>query len=82
MRSNFVRRGLNAERSPEDTEGHYTDYHGRYHIKERVDRTKGNTYALGFVLKTKEPGAFPVKVIAMTDDGEGNTKSQLTLRVE
>ena len=82
VRSRFVKRGLNAEQSPEDTEGHYVDYNDRYHIKKRRDETKGNTQALGFVVETKDAGVYFVSIKVMTDDGEAKPIQHLRLRVE
>ncbi len=59
MKNTFVKRGKNSDGSPDDTEGHYIDYGDHYHIKERADRTKGNKYALGFIVETNEPGVYP-----------------------
>ncbi len=82
MNNPFVKRGKGTKGSPEDTGGHYTDYNDNYHIQERVDRTRGNKYALGFIVETRDPGAYPLTVKAMTDDGEGKAANQLIVRVK
>lgn len=82
MKNPFVKSGVNAEGSPTTIDSHYIDVNDRYHIKERVDRTKGNTYALGFLVETREPGDYPLSVEAMTDDGEGKAPTRLILHVE
>jgi len=82
MNNLFVKEGKGAGGSPAQRESHYIDYDDNYHIKERVDRTKGNKYALGFIVETRDPGTYDLSVSAMTDDGEGKASNLLTIRVE
>ena len=55
MSNPFVKKGKNAHGSPGRSEGHYVDYGD---VKERVDRTKGNDYAIGFTVQTHHPGVY------------------------
>ena len=78
----FVKEGAMRKRAPATNERHYIDYDDNYHIGERLNRIKGNHYAIGFLVETKGPGRFPVRIEAVTDDGEGKAYNRLTLVVE
>lgn len=74
-RDDFVRGGLRAERSPETADSHYFDSKGAYHIQEDRPRVLGGLSTYGFVIKTKAPGIFPVRVGVITDSGDWETKA-------
>jgi|GEM_PF-6647021 len=78
----FVKVGRDREQSPETDDGHYIDLHDNYHIKKTVERTKPNCYALGFAIKTRKPGTYPIRLEAMTDTGESLPTHELTVIVE
>ncbi|MCP4409274.1 MAG: hypothetical protein GY807_16280 [Gammaproteobacteria bacterium] len=77
----FVREGK-ATASPETDDSHYIDYNHNYHMMRHREYTKGNSYAVGYVIKTRNPGQYPVLFKAMTEGGDSESKNQLTLIVE
>ncbi len=81
VKNTWVVRGRSVE-TPEDDEDNYVDADGTYHIKRTAERAKGNCYAIGYFLRTKEPGVYPVRLEAMTDSGESMPRHGLTVTVE
>jgi hypothetical protein len=77
----FIKEGAARVQDPKTNANHYIDYDNGYHIKNRVEHTRGNTYALGFSVETRGPGHYPVELLVMTEDGEGRARNDLTLVV-
>jgi hypothetical protein len=78
----FVKVGQTRTQSPADTPTHYIDYNDAYHIREQADRTRPNVSAFGFIVKTRAPGRYPVRLQMITDGGESFPVEHLTLTVE
>ena len=78
----FIAQGLRREQSPDDTETHSISHKGNYHIMETRERTKPNVYAYGFLVRTREPGRYPIRFELITDCGEGKPVEPLVLVVE
>ncbi len=77
----FIAQGLARTADPTTTKSHYIDDKGNYHIKEDRILVRGHTYSSGFRIKTKTPGRYPIKIMTITDSGEGKPKHALTLIV-
>jgi hypothetical protein len=56
----YIKVGQRREQSPSDNRNHSIDHKDRYHIREPIEFTKPNHYAYGFMVRTHEPGRFPV----------------------
>jgi len=82
VENTFVTRGQMRVESPETNRNHYVDYRDSYHIKEDKEQTKPNVYAMGFRVKTKMPGRYPIRLLFLTDSGEGTPTKELTIIVE
>jgi hypothetical protein len=78
----FVKVGLLKNRSPEKDEGHYIDYNDSYHIKTRTDRIADEPFTLGFLVQTRNPGRYPIEILATTDAGKARPKNKPVLIVE
>jgi hypothetical protein len=78
----FIKEGARREQSPATTPTHYIDHDDYYHIKEPSERTKPNTYTIGFVVQTRDAGRYPVYLEIITDCGDGKPREELTLIVE
>jgi len=77
----FIKEGAARIQDPKTNANHYIDYDDAYHIKSRVEHTRGNTYALGFAVETRDAGRYPVRLLVITEDGEGRARNALTLVV-
>jgi len=78
----FIKEGSARSQDPKTNSSHYIDYDDCYHIKARVEHTRGNTYAIGFSVETRGAGRYPVRFMVMTEDGEGRSRNDLMLIVE
>lgn len=78
----FIKVGKQREQSPDDNEDHYIDINDNYHIRRVSERTKPNCYAIGFLVKTKTSGKYPIRLEAITDSGESLPARELTVIVE
>jgi hypothetical protein len=78
----FIKKGKRREQSPDDNESHYIDLNDNYHIRETAERTKPNCHAQGFLVRTKDPGRYPIRLEIITDCGESFPKRELFLIVE
>ncbi len=78
----FMARGMKKERTPETDENEYVNVMGSYHIKRDNFVSKGNTYTTGYRLKTKEPGRYPLKIMTITEAGEGTSARDLLIIVQ
>jgi hypothetical protein len=78
----FIKIGNRREQSPGKTDGHGIDYRDHYHIKETVETTKGNVYSLGFEIKTRKPGRYPIHLEMITDGGHSEFPERLYFVVE
>lgn len=78
----FMARGIKKERSPETDETEYVSDKGGYHIQRPRMVSKGNTYSTGYLLRTKAPGRYRLKIMTMTESGEGNAREDLTVIVQ
>jgi hypothetical protein len=77
----FIKEGSARSQDPKTNANHYIDYDDCYHIKARVEHTRGNTYAIGFSVQTRGPGRYPLRFMVMTEDGEGRSRNDLVLIV-
>lgn len=77
----FIKEGAARVQDPKTNPNHYIDYDNGYHIKSRVEHTRGNTYALGFSIETRDPGRYPVQLLVITEDGEGRSRNEAVLIV-
>jgi hypothetical protein len=76
----FVREGVRRLGKPgAEHPGHYTDYNGFYHVREKYLYTK-DTRVIGFKLLTRACGTYPAQVYTVTDDERG--RADLVIRVE
>jgi hypothetical protein len=78
----FVKRGIRREQGPEENEKHILDHNDNYHIAETREWTRPNTYALGFLVQTRKPGRYPIRLELITDAGESKPVERLVLIVE
>lgn len=78
----FIKEGKRREQSPVTDENHYIDHSDNYHIRDRSERIHPNCYALGFMVRTRAPGRYPVCLETITDCGEGKPLTPLVLVVE
>lgn len=81
MHNTFIKIGLAKYQNPRDEPGHYIDDKDAYHIRSTAERTPGNTYGLGFIVKTNAPGRYPVRLYVMSDAGESGPAKPLFLIV-
>ena len=77
----FIALGLARTADPMTRESHYIDDRGNYHIKEKRSLVCGHTYTTGYKIETKAPGRYPVKILTVTDTGEGRASKPLLLIV-
>lgn len=80
--NHFIKRGQNREETPATNATHFVDYNDAYHIRQKVERTKGDTFAYGFAVHTMGPGRYPIKVQIWTEFGSGVPSEPLFLTVE
>jgi hypothetical protein len=78
----FIKEGSRREQSPATNDGHHIDYGDYYHIVGERECTSPTFYAYGFIVQTREPGEYPVRIEINTGFGEAKTKTRLTLIVE
>jgi hypothetical protein len=78
----FVKRGVRREQSPEENEQHVLDHNDNYHIAEKREWTRPNTYTVGFLVQTRRPGRYPMRLELITDGGESIPVEELVLIVE
>lgn len=78
----FMKRGQMKRRAPDTDERHYIDDKDAYHIRETRELTRGNCYSSGFEVQTRVPGRFPLRLLSLTDAGEGRPQQQLVLVVD
>lgn len=77
----FIQEGAARNQGPKTNPNHYIDYENSYHIRHQQVRTKGNTYAIGFLVETRGPGRFPVRFETLAEDGLGRSANDLTVVV-
>ena len=82
VHNQFVKVGKMKFQKPGVEPGHYIDTKDAYHIQRPRDRTVGETWAIGFVVRTRAPGRYPVRFLLTSDGGEGRPRTPLTLIVE
>lgn len=78
----FVSRGKGRFESPETNDRHYVDRKGAYHITNEKMTTKPNTFTVGYSVRTKTAGCYPLRIAAVTDDGEALPKNECFILVE
>jgi hypothetical protein len=78
----FIKKGLRREQSPDCDETHAIDYKDNYHIKETKEYTHPNVYTIGFLVRTREPGRYPIRMEVITDCGEGAPAQELIFIIE
>jgi hypothetical protein len=78
--SSFVDRGKAKKGSPETNDNHYTDRHLYYHIKRNEQRSVGQHYIAGFLVRTREPGIYRAEVEVTNERRQG--LHTLTIKVE
>jgi hypothetical protein len=77
----FIKVGKSKYQDPREERTHYIDAKDAYHIQSTHERTAGNTYTLGFIVKTHRPGRYPVRLVVISDAGESLPKKPLVLIV-
>jgi len=76
----FVREGVRRSGKPDAQHpGHYTDYHGFYHVRQDYLYTN-DARIVGFMLETKSTGTYPAQVYTVGDEVRG--RADLTIKVE
>jgi hypothetical protein len=78
--SSFVDRGKAKKGNPESNDNHFTDRHQYYHIKRNEQRSVGQHYIAGFLVRTREPGIYTAEVEITNERRQG--LHRLTIRVE
>lgn len=78
--NHFVDRGKKTA-SPEDDANHYTDRSQYYHIKRIQQRSVGQHFALGLIVRTRAVGIYKAEVWLTTEEMQG-IHHDLTIRVE
>jgi hypothetical protein len=78
----FIKTGKRRDQSPENNENHFIDENDNYHIRETRTLTKGNAYRAGYLVQTREPGCYPIRLEVITECGDGCSMNGLFLIVE
>jgi hypothetical protein len=78
----FIKLGRGREQSPDVNEKHSIDNSDNYHIKETRILTMPNNYTCGFIVKTRDPGVYPIRFEMITDSGESFPVSSVFLIVD
>jgi len=78
----FIKIGKRREQSPETNENHMLDIHDHYQIREDRHLSPPNNYTYGFLVRTREPGTYPILLEMITDSGEGRPRNSLWLTVD
>jgi len=81
-RNIFVSVGRTSAVDPKESETHSIDDKGNYHIKEDHTRVQGNDYTAGFMVQTRAPGRYPIRLVTISDAGESRPSNQLALVVQ
>jgi hypothetical protein len=68
------------ERKPGEVKGHYIDYHDNYHIDEIRHKAKGQETTYAFMISTREPSLYRLKISVAADGVDG--VACLNVRVE
>lgn len=63
----FIKVGKD-EKFPKTDEGHWVDHHDIYHITEERQRLAGQDIPYGFIVKTRDPGRYQMKVHVGVDN--------------
>jgi hypothetical protein len=79
--SQFIERGLRKRGSPETDRDHCVTVKGAYQIRRNEKLTPDDVRVAGFVIRTHQPGRYPVHVIAETDAGDGEPTNGIILIV-
>jgi hypothetical protein len=66
----FIRSG-DRRRVPGVHPGHYLDYHGNYHIERVRQSAKGQTVTAAFLIHTRGPGIYYLKIGIVADGVDG-----------
>ena len=79
----FVAEGRGQAESPQTTDGQFIDYKGNYHIQYSPPRlrTRGTTYAIGFLVEPQAPGTYEAFMTIFTDESEGELSNRLYVEV-
>ena len=77
----FIKTGARRERSPENDDQHFLDESDNYHIREKAYRIKPNPYRCGYLVQTREPGCYPIRLEVVTECGSGISVVGLSLTV-
>lgn len=81
VHNSSIKVGLAKYQTPREDPGHYIDEKDAYHIRSTAERTPGNTYTLGFIVKTNSPGRYSVVLYVISDVGESRPTKPLFLVV-
>jgi hypothetical protein len=79
----FVRTGTSTKK-PGEHPGHYIDYHDNYHIEGNRQVAKGLSQTSAFMITTRDPGIYYLKVNIIADGVDGvaeGTRGAIGLRV-
>jgi len=79
----FIAEGLRQSETPLTTDKQFIDYKGNYHIEYSPPkvRTRGTTYAIGFLVQPQAPGTYEVFMTIFTDESEGKLSNKLYVEV-
>jgi len=77
--NSFIDKGKKVA-SPESNEHHYTDRHQYYHITGNRQRSVGQHFIVGLVVRTREPGTYKADIETTTEEMQG--MHRLVIRVE
>jgi hypothetical protein len=78
----FIKIGKHRTQSPKYDDGHSISHRDNYHIKETRQYTYPNVYTIGFLVRTRKPGRYPIRLEVITDCGEGKPVKELVFIVE
>ena len=78
----FIKRGKMKISNPETSDYDHIDVKGRYILRSEAKRDKGDVRILGFSIRTKDSGTFPINFMTKTDAGDARPTNKLTLIVE
>jgi hypothetical protein len=79
--THFVERGTAEEDPGTHPDHNYTDRHKYYHIRKSKIIAAGETYSLGFKIKTRKAGRYKAHLFFIGEK-TASTKNELHIRVE
>jgi hypothetical protein len=80
--NDFIKWGSGRENDPDTNDRHYVDYNDTYRISGSSEQTAGTPGAIGYKMKTRDPGEYNVVIKVKTTSGGGVSARKLTIIVE